>query len=426
MVKQPMLERTVLNNLVWFVASLVLAFFVWLIATLQADPIQQRRFASPIEIRLTADEGLLITNPPASNRFASVVIRAPRSTQDLLTSEEISITADLHGLGPGEHTVPLQASVARQPASVVDTSPRLIRITLEAAAQRQVPLRARISQEPPAGYSRDEPVFDLELNQVLVSGTARQVNLVVAVEAEINLRDQRNPVEYDLRLIPIDADGQPVTGVVLNPEIAHVRVNIRRRGDVKEISVTPTITGSLPEGYVLNALSYEPQTILIGGTPSQLGLLSETIRTEAIDLSTHTETFTVAVRPSLPSNDLLLLSGQSINVTIEVVPITASKQFDNIPVEIFGLPENYTAQVTPDRISVLVTGPQSELDRLTQEEIRAAIDLNGLTPGNHTVKPNVSINSAVISGESISALPQELDVEIFDVGVNSATPTPPP
>lgn len=416
MVKRSAFERAFVNNLVWFIASLVLAFFVWLIASLQADPIQQRRFASPVEVRLTPDEGLLITSPASVNRFASVVIRAPRSTQDLLTSTEITVMADLQGIGPGEHTVPLEASVIRQPASVVDISPRLIRITLEEAAQRQVPLRARVSDEPPVGYSHDEPVFDLELNQVLVSGTARQVNLVIAAEAEINLRDQRNPVEYDLRLVPVDADGLPVFNVTLEPEIVHVEVNIRRRDDVKEVIVTPTITGSLPNGYVLNALSYEPQTILIGGTPSQLAQIPETVRTEPIDLSAHTETFTASVRPVLPGNgDLLLLSGQSVSVTVEIAPITGSQQFDNISVEVFGLPDGYAAQVTPERISVLVTGPQTELDKLTEREIRVALDLNGLLPGNYTVKPNVSVSSAIISGENISALPPEIDVQITGV-----------
>jgi YbbR domain-containing protein len=421
MIKPQMLERSIVSNLVWFMASLMLAFLVWLVATIQADPIQQRRFANPIEVRLSPDEGLLITNPTITNRLVSVVIRAPRSIQDLLTSDEITVTADLQGLGAGEHSVELQASVARPQASVVDTSPRLIRITLEEADQKQVPLRARVSEEPPAGYSHDEPLFDLDLNQVLVSGTARQVDLVVAVEAEISLRDQRNPVEYDLRLLPVDADGNTVPDVTLDPEVVHVQVNIQRRDDVKEISITPILVGALPQGYVLNALSYEPQTILIGGTPSQLASLPETIQTEAIDLSTYTATFTVSVRPSLPNNNLLLLSGQLINVTVEIIPVTSSKQFDQIPVEVFGLPENYTAQVIPDQIAVLVTGPQSELDQLTESEIRAAIDLNGLTPGNYTVKPNISITSAIIPAENISALPPEIDVQIVEATI---TPTP--
>ena len=88
-------RRLILDNLVWFIGSMILAFLIWMIATLQSDPIQQQRFRDRIPVHMNADAGLLITYPAVANRQASVVIRAPSSVLDLLTSDEIVVSADL-------------------------------------------------------------------------------------------------------------------------------------------------------------------------------------------------------------------------------------------------------------------------------------------------------------------------------------------
>lgn len=406
------ISRAVLDNLVWFAGSLMVAFFVWLIATIQSDPIQQARFPGRVDIQMTPDSGLLLVD--ASSETASTVIRAPRSVFDLLSLDEIDVWADLSGLGPGEHPVALQASLARQQANVVDISPSVIRITLEEAAQRQVPLRAVVTGEPPAGYAREEPIFDVNLNQVLVSGPASNVNEVIAAQVSLDLSQQRNPYQADLRLVPVDAEGNPVSDVTLDPQVVHVTTVIRRRDDVREVAVRPRLVGSLPDGYVLNALSYDPTSILVSGSAAQLNNLPDTLSTEVIDLNNRTSSFEVSVPVRLPQDDLLALSGQNITVTVEVAPLMSSRQFDNILVETLGLAENYRAALAPNRVTVLLTGPQPQLDALKSSDIRVSIDLNGLLTGNYTIVPTVSVSQGQIPSVGVSVLPAEIDVEIMD------------
>jgi YbbR domain-containing protein len=401
--------RFFVDNLVWFLGSLVLAFIVWMVATVQSDPIQQQPFLGRIDVQMNPNPGLLITAP--QDRTARVVVRAPKSVLDLLTAEEIEVWADLSALGPGSHTVELQARVARQ-ATVVDISPRQMKIMLEEADSRQIPLRAVVVNEPPAGYSRDEPVFDINLNQVRVSGPASKVREVAAAQIELNLSQQRNPYAQDMRLTPVDADGRVVSDVILDPSLVHVSVNIRRRADVRDVSVRPTIVGKPPEGYVLNSLSYSPQSVLVSGSPEQLAKLPTILSTEPIDLATHTTSFEVSVPVVLPDTNLLLFAAQSVNVSVEIKPVTGSRQFDAIPVEIIGLPPNLSAKLAPNQVSVLVNGPQATLELLKPSDIRVAIDLNGLAEGNHTAAPTVSVDQGKIPSSGISVLPAEIDVEI--------------
>lgn len=406
------LNRTIIDNLIWFGGSLALAFFVWTIATFQSDPIQQQPFVERIPIQITPDTGLLITTTQPSDQQTRLVIRAPRSVLDLLTREEIEVWADLTGLGSGVHTVELQSRLARQPATIVDMSPRQMRVVLEEADARQVPLRAVVSSEPPAGFSREEPRFDVNLNQVEVSGPASRVEEVVAAQVSLNLSNQRGPYEADIRLGAVDADGNPVSDVTLDPQIVHVQVNIQRRDDVREVSVRPNIQGSPPEGYVLNSLSYSPQAVLISGSPAQLATLPDVLATQPVDLTNRAGSFSLSVPVVLPSADLLLLADQMITVTVEINPLTTSRQFEGVPVEIIGLETGLAARPVPNRVTVLLTGPQPELTDLTAQDIRVAIDVNGLDVGAHSLTPTISIQQGQIPATNVSVLPGEIDIEI--------------
>lgn len=409
------LNHVILSNAIWFAGSLVLAFFVWVIATYQSDPIQQRRFPDRLPVQLVPDDGLLVTAPPAANRTATVVIRAPRSVLDLLTREEIEVWGELDGLPPGEHTVELQARLARSPATVLDISPRLMRVTLEELLLKQVPLKAEVTAEPPAGFTRDQPEFDISLNQVQASGPSSKVAKVIAAQIRLDLSQQRNPLEADVRLTPVDADGAAVDGVTVDPEVVRVRVNIRRRDDVREVSVRPQLVGSLPEGYVLNSLSYTPQVLLVSGAPSELAKLPDLLTTAPVNLTDRTSSFEALVPVLLPEAGLLLLSEQNIRVSVEISPLTASRQFNDIPVEVIGRSSQIEARLSPNRVTVLITGPQPIIERLKPEEIRVAVDLNGLAPGNHAVTPTVAVSQGRIAPENISVLPAEIDVEIVQV-----------
>ncbi len=424
--QRPSNKNVIIDNIIWFIGSMILAFLIWMIATLQSDPIQQQRFRERVPVRMNADSGLLVTFPSTVNRQASIVIRAPNSVMQLLTSDEILVSADLAGLGAGDHTVELKASLARQQTSVVDISPHQMHVTIEEAEQRQVPLRAIVVSEPPAGYSRGEPSFNVNLNQVLVSGPSSKVNTIVAAQVDLDLQQQRNPVELDLRLTPVDADGNAVTDVTLDPQTVRVNVNIRRREDVREISVRPDVKGTPPDGYVLNALSYEPQSVLISGTPSQLAALADTLSTLPINLSDHTSNFEVSVPVVLPSTDLVLLSGQNITVSVEIKPVTASRQFEAIPIKILGLGEQLSAKIVPNTVSVLVNGPQEPVNLLNPRDVSVVLDLNGLAPGNYTLPLNVSVGQGQVPNDGISVLPGEVDVQIIDdsVTIPEATESP--
>jgi len=404
-------SHSVLENLLWFAGSLALAFFVWVIAVSQTDPIQERRLTG-VPVQIVPDDGLLITNNPRET--ATVTVRGQRSEIDLLTNDDVLVWADLKGLQAGSHVVELQARVTPgRRARVAEIFPGQLPITLEMVAQRFVPVRANIINEPPPGYQHDDPLFDVPQNQVLINGPQSSVDQVVAAQVDINLGDQRNPMEMDAALYPVDVNGALVPDVSLDPQFVHVRVDIQRRNDVREVRVSPNIlVDTLPIGYVLTSISYTPQVVLIGGSPDSLGQVPDTIPTAPIDLTDHTQDFEITVPVELPDPNLLVVGEQNITVAVGVQPRTANRQFDSIPLEITGLGEDLTARIAPDQVTVLVTGPQPLLETLLPDDLQVTVDVAGLGDGNYQIAPRVRITKGDPTAVTTSVLPAEIDVEI--------------
>jgi YbbR domain-containing protein len=415
----PTLRNIVFENVLWFVGSVLLATLVWMIAVSQNDPVEAVWFESRVPIRALPDEGLIITSQ--SETLAAVQIRAQRSVQDAIEDDDIVVTADLSGLMPGTHVVRLEGESARQ-AAVTDTRPRQITISLEIEESQLKPVEAVITAEPPLDYRRSEP--ELSVPQVTVSGPLSRVQQVDVVRVSLDLTEQRNTFEDDARLTPIDVDGNVVEGVTLDTQVISVRVEIESRDDVKPMSVLAIPEGDLPAGYILNSFDYEPQSVYVSGTPGVLERIGDTLFTEPIDFTGRTSDFEITVPILLPDQSLVLLSQQDVTVRVGIVAQTATRQLDRVPVEVIGLGQGLTAQLSPLEVTVLVTGPQPLIEALTVDSVSVIVDVSRVSAGeNVQLTPTTNFRDGTIPNATIQVLPAAIDVRIAAISEATAEAT---
>lgn len=413
-----------LGNLVWFIASMLMAIGVWYIAVTAADPIASREFRG-LPVQIVQDDSVILTNNPT--RFADVTIRGAQTVIDSRRDDDIIIRANLIGLPAGTHTIPLEASVALpesegQRRILAETQPTQITVTLEQIESFQNPVEIIVSSPPPTGYTTTEPVP--AIFQAVVKGASSVVSQVVAVRGTLDLADKRNSTEADVRLFAVDADGNRVIDVTIEPANTTVSVDITRRDDVKQVAVRPNIlVGTQPAGYTLSTFSYSPQTIFIGGNATDLATIDDTFFTMPIDLTGHTEDFQVVVPVELPSKDLFVLgSDNNITVTVNILPQIASRQIDNIPVERIGLAEGLSVTLAPQFMSAILTGPSAIIDQLLVNDVQIVVDLNGLVAGSYDLPPTIVINQGELSADNASLLPAVISVDISNT-ISSAEVT---
>lgn len=415
-------RQFIISNILWLAGSLALAFLVWMTAVAQRDPIEELQLPGRVPIQFLVDETMLMTN--ASVETTAVRARGQRSALSLLASDDVTISADLRGLGPGVHAVMLSSNIQRE-RIIVDTVPRQVTVTLELLESRLVPVALQTQGALPGAYEQGDPQFDTL--EVRVSGAASQVQRVVEATLIVDLTDARTTLSTTAALTPIDAAGLTVPNVTLEPSSIAVTLPIRPRPDVREVSVQPNLLGvdNMADGYLLTQLDYEPRSVLVSGSASLLANLPQTIFTEPIDLRNRTADFEATVSVELPSPDLIVLAGGLITVRIGISTQTASQQYDNIAVEVIGLGDGLRAELSPPTVSLLITGPQPALRELDAEDIRVIVDVNQLLPGAYPLLPQPALAQGIPSGITFSVLPASIDVQISAAqAAPLASPTP--
>lgn len=414
----PQSNRILINNLVWFVASLVLGFFVWVVASNAADPIQERRYTQQIPVQVDIDPGLMVVEQ--QTRTARVSVRAQQSVLALLSpTEDIVIRADLSGRGPGTYTIELEPEVARRVVTA-DTQPRQITVTIEEMQSQRVEAVPVILQPPPTGYQWT--VTDLSETQVMITGAARFVQQVIAAEARVSLENQRTNLQTTVRLVPVDTDGETVENITLEPQNVSMFIEVGLLESVREIPVIANIDlDSLPEGYNVSFQS-DPSTVIVGG---DLTRLPEALETELILLEERTSDFEVTVPIEMPPGRLFILGDrQDVTVSISISPIVTTRAFENVPVTMIGLEDGFDAEFATTQVTMFITGPQVELQELEPDEMQAVLDLSGLEAGNYDLAPLAFHGQVQIEADNISVSPPTIAVALIDRNEVTQTPQP--
>jgi YbbR domain-containing protein len=407
-------RKLIVDNVFWFLGCVALAFLLWMVAILQSDPISEWRLTERVPIRVEPDDGLLIVNSDSLTSSATVYLRGPTSERPLITADDVVVTARLAGLGQGTHVVPLSSSVVGG-VRVANISPSQLTITLEQEAALFVPVREQIDAAPPPDIELVDVTFDVL--QAEIRGAQGQVQQVVAAQVPLDLSRERATFETDVRLQPVDVDGEIVTGVSIVPGTVRATVALEQSESVLELDVRPQLVGELPEGFFLSAIEFSPQTVYVSLPSPATGELSSTVFTEPIDLSDRTSDFTIDVPIELMLDGAVPISEPNITVTIGISAQMATRQFDNVPVELIGRRQGLVYTPDSSTVSVIVSGPQPVLNTLTTASLRITADVIAFQAvGSYrvTLEAQIADND---EGITASILPSEILVQV-------STPTP--
>lgn len=402
-----------LDNFRWMIASLLMAFGLWVIAVLRSDPIQQGEFPRRIPIQYLQDETMVITST-LPTEGALVTLRAPRSVWATLREDQIKITADLRGRAAGTQFVELEGRLAEPlRGKIISISPDELEITLEELASRRIPIRTIVTQEPPSGYSYPPPVCSLA--EVTARGPAEKLQNAQAL-GRLNLSEERSPITVTVSLLAVNEDLRAINGVTLDPSQVECRVEIAQREGVSELSVIPKVTGFPPDGYIYEGFEFEPQTVTVTGQQSTIRALNGVVETEPISLTGATSNFERTVSVVLPAGVRLLPESQAITVRVTIGTIPASRQFESVPVQVENLGTGLSVKLLPDTVTVFVVGPQPTVETIKREDLRIVVNLSGLGVGTYQKMVAASLNVADLNTNTqVTVQPNDISVTISEL-----------
>jgi YbbR domain-containing protein len=408
---KPFSFKRLLQNLSMLGLALVLSIAVWVSAVTGADPDQVRVYprAIPLEI-VGQDPGLIIVGPVPES--INLTLRAPRSVWDKLSTSANPVRAvvDLAGLSAGEHDLEVQAQIRVGPVRVISVVPQTVKVNLQPLATKTFAINLSVRGEVALGYRTGPP--EMGTTQVVLSGPASLVADVKRVQADLSIAGLRQDVQTVLPLHALNASGATISGLTLNPENLQVNLPITQQGGYRDIAVKVVVHGQVADGYRLTDISVFPPILTVySKEPSLVNKLPGYVETEPLNLDGSSQDTDTNLGLNLPRG-ISVLGDQTVQVQVGISAIEGSLSLNNIKVEIIGLADGLDAQISPEKVDLILTGPLPLLDKLSAGDVKIVVDLTGLEAGVHQLPPQAQIIINDVEVQSINPATIEVTISL--------------
>lgn len=397
--------RWVVGSLPLMFLALVLSIVSWFVAVEAEDPTISGRYTEAIPIAITGlPDGMMLME--VSAREGKVELRATESVWISLVPGDFSAVAELTGLEAGEHTVPVDVRLGKEPADILAIAPQTITVRLERRLEIVVPVRLQIEGEVSLGYLRGAP--SIEPTEVSVTGPASAVERITQAVVAISVQGETADVEGGHAVRVLDEAGELVLGVTVSPNRVDLNVPIELSGYYRFLAVRVVLEGQVAANHRITDIIVDPPTVTVFGSPDVVAALPGFIETGPISVADATAD--VIERPSLilPENVTLVSGQRPVEVSVVVEPVQGSRTV-NVPPTIQGLDPGLTATIPLDTIAIVLTGPLPVLEALESGDVQVVLDLFGLAAGNHEIETR-AIVPAGVTAQSI--FPAVIQVQI--------------
>ncbi len=400
------MKKKVANNISLKILSLIIAVVVWLLVVNIDNPIGTKSFVvSDVQLLneayIDADGKMCIQD--SEQTPIRVTIKAQRKILDKLTVADLRATADLQqavSLDTDPVMVPIAVSCEKVSPNNIEVTPNNLSLHLEDKDTQEFVVNVTTNNTKP---DKRYEVGSLTSNpeKIKITGPKSLINKIDKVNASIDVDGATEDVTQETEVKIIDKNGEEFSDTdagYLN--ISKVYVTARLWKVQTDVKISAEYTGTPASGYQVESVSTTPNVISIAGSEEALDSLKGQNNTiwvsgNAVDISGRDSDFEAKINISdyLPEG-LKLTSDSSEDVFVRVNILPEGSNVCEVPTK------NITVENQPDgmqvafdtaNIEVRIKKSDESLDDLTEDEIKASIDLDGKEEGSYEVPVNVSV-----------------------------------
>ena len=308
-------ERKVIN----IILSLLVATGAWFFVVYNYDPMTSVRY-SGVPITYTgldtlANRGYAVAE--ANYKNVEVTLQQRRIDTANISSEDISVTADVSGLSTGENTVALRV-VGPEGAQVRDVSVKNVTVEIASAASVEIP----IVVEYPDGHEEDAVplVENMSVETATVIATEDKLAEIDRVAAVIDPEDLDDQFKaMSLEIAALDKEGNKVINVVVYPETVSFRA---AAGYVKEVRLVVPVKDESDDSY--ERTYTVPETIIIKGKKNTIELYTG-ISADEVNIANYYEDSEIPLEFDLPEG-VLIAEGQEEELLLSLKVVEKQKE----------------------------------------------------------------------------------------------------
>ncbi len=406
------MKKNLMNKFTLKILSLAVAILIWLLVVNIENPVRSETYWNvPVTI---VNESYLTSDlqiPLLVDGDDTVTVRI-RATSDVLRSinkDSIVAEADMTQIVSMDTTpymVPVRVVCPGVLEEDITVTPANIPIETDELTSQAMTISPSVGGTiPEAGYEVGKLTVNPE--KVTISGPEDLTSKLDRVVADIDVSGMNQSGNVSSTLHVYDKNGDELSDTQMSylnfqdVENNKVEVYVELWKVRPDISIQASCSGTPEKGYQVSSVSTVPNTISIAGTDEALQELAEngntiTIPASQIDVSGQKEDFeqTIDIEEYLPKNTMLTRDvSSSVIVSVAIIPYN-SKEYV-IPatsIDRKKQPEDMTAVITDDSVTVRIKGSEEALEKLEESDIKLSIDTSKYTTeGEYDVPVEVTL-----------------------------------
>ncbi|MFC1618242.1 YbbR-like domain-containing protein [Patescibacteria group bacterium] len=372
---------------------ILLAFGLWFYVANEGFQTIEVAEGVPVEVNNLSDDLAVVED------LGEVTISVRPSASNLssqLSADTFDAYIDTEGLSKGTYDLPIRVVAFDASVQVLRVEPGSVKVTLDDKIKKSFSVIPEVIGTPGEGYKAGDP--ELSTESVMIGGAESIVGTVRSVVADIEVGGELADVQKTVELKALNASGDVVQSIYIDPKTIEVRVPISQEADVKTVGIKVITEGELKPGYFVEGIQSDPSTISIKGERDILSEISY-INTEPINLSSVTESTEKIVGLDIPEG----AESESTDEVVVNIEITGSEVTESVSgiFEFRNLADGSSlGNFSPAKATVTVAGTEEAIAALTENDVRVIVDLAGKGPGTYTVP--LSVNSVSVS-DNVSA-----------------------
>lgn len=377
--------------------SLGLAFVLWLVITINQNPIIERGFSDMtinvnLENTFASDKGMSIVGDISTQKF-TVVVRGASYAVSSIKSGDINVYASAASVdAPGEYNLDVMASKTNQLANyeILSVTPSTMKVSFDYIDTKDFTIKPKTegATAKEGLIAENGIVSGTENDTVTISGPRTVMNKISSVVALAKVNKTLDVSEtFDADIVLYDEQGNQISDEHLTLSTNKVKVTV----PISKTKTVPVLVDftNLPNGFDKNSISYSLNysSVTVIGKPETVDK-TESVTLSPIDLT--------SVSPTANSFDVSAKLPEGVRLVDNIEYFNVKLNIDNYSQKVItvsditcnGLGSGLKIQNIAEIKNVRICGPKSVIKNIGSAY--AEIDLSGKTAGQHSVEVNIS------------------------------------
>ena len=387
------MDKSENRTLIIKIICVLLSLGLWLYVSTVENPLRTYELKN-IPVELTNVDS--VTNSKfaiANTQQFTVDLKLEGSSNEVVKvkKEDFRIIADMsaYALKNGENNIPVQIITCPENIDIKNNGFLGIKVNLEELIEKNFTIKSKVKITYKEHiYEKEQTISPKTITVTGGKSSVERISEAILTGEEKNIAEN-NESEYEIKFV--DLLGNEVDNIKSDSETAKLSIVVTNG---KFVPINLKTKGAIPQGFVLEGYELNKKSINILGDSQNLAKI-EAIDTEVVDISSLQADRDVDVKINLPEGISVENGENTIKVKFKVIKEETTTKNLVCNVQYKNLNEAFSLDSSNSTINVTLTGIQTELDKITSQNINVILDLaNVKEEGTFNYTPQATLINA--------------------------------